>query len=735
MGFLAPLMLAGTAAVAVPIGLHFFYKARYRPHPWAAMRFLKQSIEQTSRRLKFQEWILLALRCLVLLLLALALARPTASTVAAGGRGEAIDAILVFDTSYSMGARDGELTRFERAKAAAITVIDNLPPHSTVQVIGNSDRATNLGPQTPANLDMARQIVNGLTLTSLAGEILPGLSETHAALDRGSGTNKEVYLFTDLQKAGWLRQEGAVKAKANEIKQRATLVVVRCGNPDRPVRNLQVADISFPVSIPHTGTRLPVTVLLKNTGLEAVRGVTVSLEVDGKKQEKETAAVEEVKPGHSEAVTITAKLEEAGPRLLTAMIQSDDGTVQFDDLPGDNRLDRIVPVRDRIRVLIVDGAPDRRDPTASASHFLRNALLPVSEAQLGSFFVRVDVVPPDEAQPGLLKDSDVCYLANVALAPSDRPGTASLPPDFAVTLPGFVKNGGGLVISAGSNVVPESYRSVLGSGGQRLMPFDFGEVQTAPKDRPFKPAPDTADASSWLGSFRNEPYSTAVQDVEILKVLSGGSPVAGGRVLLRLADQTPLVASKPHGTGDVVVVSTSFDAAWSNWPAKGSSFLSFQQQLLSHLTSKNSAGANRTAGQPLVWHPADAPRDFVLIRPDRTRSKLGKAVGTDPRTVTATDVQVAGVYQMGLEGEEPPSGPRFAVAPDLAETDDISCLTDGETERAVGFKPVLILAGNEGDSNLADERNRREWTVWVLLLAFAAACAEMAWAWFCGRAR
>ena len=64
MTFLAPIMFAGAAAVSIPIALHFFYRARYRPLPWAPMKFLKEAVEQTSRRVKFQEWILLALRCL-----------------------------------------------------------------------------------------------------------------------------------------------------------------------------------------------------------------------------------------------------------------------------------------------------------------------------------------------------------------------------------------------------------------------------------------------------------------------------------------------------------------------------------------------------------------------------------------------------------------------------------------------------------------------------------------------
>src|ERR1700691_1364282 len=98
MQFLAPIMLACTAAVFIPIALHFFYRARYKPLPWAPMRFLKEAIEQTSRRLRFQEWVLLLLRCLAIILLAIALARPGFTTATMAARGEALDAVFVFDT-------------------------------------------------------------------------------------------------------------------------------------------------------------------------------------------------------------------------------------------------------------------------------------------------------------------------------------------------------------------------------------------------------------------------------------------------------------------------------------------------------------------------------------------------------------------------------------------------------------------------------------------------------------
>src|SRR6266481_953497 len=97
MSFLAPFMLWGTLAAGVPIALHLFFRSRYRRVPWAAMKFLLTSIEQTSRRLRFQELLLLLLRMLVLILLAVAFTRPVSTIVRGSGRGDSVDAIFIVD--------------------------------------------------------------------------------------------------------------------------------------------------------------------------------------------------------------------------------------------------------------------------------------------------------------------------------------------------------------------------------------------------------------------------------------------------------------------------------------------------------------------------------------------------------------------------------------------------------------------------------------------------------------
>src|SRR5881628_903504 len=99
MNFLAPYMLWGAAAVWIPIAIHLFFRSRYRTVPWAAMKFLLTSVEQTSRRLRFQELLLLLLRMTVLAMLAFAFARPISTVVRGSGRGDAVDAVFVFDLS------------------------------------------------------------------------------------------------------------------------------------------------------------------------------------------------------------------------------------------------------------------------------------------------------------------------------------------------------------------------------------------------------------------------------------------------------------------------------------------------------------------------------------------------------------------------------------------------------------------------------------------------------------
>lgn len=76
MTFLQPAFLWGLLAVAIPVLIHLWHQKRAQPLPWAAMQWLREASQQQQRGLRFDDWLLLALRCLVIALLSVLLAQP-----------------------------------------------------------------------------------------------------------------------------------------------------------------------------------------------------------------------------------------------------------------------------------------------------------------------------------------------------------------------------------------------------------------------------------------------------------------------------------------------------------------------------------------------------------------------------------------------------------------------------------------------------------------------------------
>src|SRR3954468_13515369 len=84
--FLTPwLMAAGAAATSIPIIIHLLNKRKFRVVVWAAMEWLLAAQRRNARRLKFQRWLLLAVRCLALLVLAMAVGQLFLQSAALAG--------------------------------------------------------------------------------------------------------------------------------------------------------------------------------------------------------------------------------------------------------------------------------------------------------------------------------------------------------------------------------------------------------------------------------------------------------------------------------------------------------------------------------------------------------------------------------------------------------------------------------------------------------------------------
>ena len=70
------LFYAGAASVAAPILIHLLARRRFRRVRWAAIEFLIDAEKRNRRRVRLEQWILLLLRCLAVLMIALVVSRP-----------------------------------------------------------------------------------------------------------------------------------------------------------------------------------------------------------------------------------------------------------------------------------------------------------------------------------------------------------------------------------------------------------------------------------------------------------------------------------------------------------------------------------------------------------------------------------------------------------------------------------------------------------------------------------
>src|SRR5688572_31825093 len=131
---------AGLGAMAIPVIIHILNRRRFKTVTWAAMEFLLRAMRKNRRRLRFEQWVLLATRCALVLLLGMALARPLGcenpAVALMGGRTGV--SVFVIDSSYSTAYevnRPGGKTHLEGAKRIARERVDRASRDGGVAVI------------------------------------------------------------------------------------------------------------------------------------------------------------------------------------------------------------------------------------------------------------------------------------------------------------------------------------------------------------------------------------------------------------------------------------------------------------------------------------------------------------------------------------------------------------------------------------------------------------------------
>lgn len=687
MSFLNPLMLAGLAAIAVPIIIHLLNRRRFHKVVWAAMRFLQISVEQNQRRMRIEDMILLALRCFLLVLLALALARPAILSQASAMFGRSkVTGVIVLDNSFSMGVSDGTQTRFDKAKRAAEQVLDSLPAGSATAILLASDIAQGAIPEPTFDLNLARKIVREAPLTDRATDLFPATQKAVDTLHGRLALRKEIYLITDGQATGWRHLTGIQEALEKSKSEMGTHIILVSEHEDR---NLSVSELRLASGLSPAKQPLRFEVRVSNHGKEEARDVHVSLSVNSEPAGDEFT-IASIPAGAAKSLSLFAKLP--GPGFHSVMARIPEDRLHADD-------SRTVAVRaiQEVRVLLVDGDPGD-EPRASEVFFLRHALVPVASEVAPEYFVKAVVNSVAEFSQARLDDFDAVVLANVS----------EIPVSSLKAIEGYLRRGGGLMIFPGTRVNPASYNENLFTQHQ-ILPAELGAVrgeagqdavffrlQEKDYDHPIAsiwndPAAGTLGSARFFRTFELKPEPVkekgSVGAGEKTAAHSGPpspalhhsltSPPSGSLedagpslVVLKYTDGTPAVVERTWSLGRVILFGSTADTEWNDLPVRPA-FVPLIHRALGAIVQRQDEGLNLPVGGKFVRRvtPDFLDKDAMFFKPrqrDTVRDlrRIEMVNGWPALQYDQTDF--AGVYETTVA--DPQLALKFATQADPAES-------------------------------------------------------------------
>jgi hypothetical protein len=472
--FFSPILLVGSLCIAIPIIIHLILKKKPKHLMFPALRFLQQRKKTNLQKLRIRHLVLLALRVLLILVLCLALARPTwigAPTVV--GSDEPLAVVLLFDTSASMEYNHNGKTRLDHAREIGHKILDQLPERSKVAVFDTG--AAEEVPATPGEpvasvpietqfeeITDARRIVQNLQLQPLSQPVTTVLKAAIRKINKPSSPNYPllVCIFSDRTGASW--SNTTLEEKPNRP---MNTVYFDLSAPDLrnvAITSLSLRPVSSPEATPMENLRFGATDREEVQIQAAVQvvGATVDVPILLYQQGKEIDR-QRVRAAAAPGQAVTELITFAPMKLPEGGLQGDVRLESTDALAGDNirYWTLVVPQR---QVLIL--ADDVADTVAWRQALETLAPLPL----------KCDVSRPSECPAVIPPETyQVVCLLNVA-----KPTSAKAGGELWKTLAQYVSKGGSLLVLPGPACVPSEYAS---AEALALMPAKFKAVIEVPQ--------------------------------------------------------------------------------------------------------------------------------------------------------------------------------------------------------------------------------------------------------------
>ncbi len=689
-------LIYGLGAAAVPIIIHLLNKRKHREMPWAAMRFLMAAIRKNSRRIRIEQWLLLAVRTLIILLVVTAMAKPYLESLGALPimAGQRTHRVLVLDGSLSMAYATAGATRFEQAKtlASQLVRVARRGDAISVVVMGDPPRVV-IGDPSPNHAEVLKE-VEEITLPHGGTDLTASFRAIDRVLAVSTIAQKEVVFLTDLQAASWRKpgsggDDGLKRAIAGLEGRKPRSVVIDLGKAGG--ENRAVTDVQLNTPIVTVGLSTLVQAKVHNYGPNPSEGVRVRLVVDGQLGPEQDV---NLPVGETVAVAFNQTFGAPGDHMVEVRIDDD-------PLALDNHRWLAVPVREHLNVLLVDGEY-KPEPFQSETDYLAQALSPAATSAGSPTTLRTEVVAESQLSRRDLTPYDAVVLCNVAQFTEAE----------VTALEDYLKQGGGVVVFGGGQVSADNYNRLLHAEGKGLLPAAVGPIvgDASKKEASFgfDPLgfrhPIVADFAGESDPVQAGLTGSKTWQFHKLK-LPRGSPA---RVALAFDNGDPAVIEAARHRGTVLQVATSADSEWTAWPVRPS-YPPVMGSVIHQAAGGKLAERNVRVGQPLdqALPASGAEAAVTVLAPDGRSlpSKLQAAGGVSRLHFEDTDL--SGAYQVKI-GPPLAQEAAFAANPDPAESDPAKLDRAGLADAVPGWDFAYLTNSKDLTDNAASVSRRGE---------------------------
>jgi hypothetical protein len=605
LGLLAPFFLAGLALLAIPVWIHLRHREQREPVRFPSLMFLRRIPFRESRRQQIHHWFLFLLRVGLIVLLAMAFARPVFRGAEGAGASPsgARDVVILLDRSGSMQHGD----RWSRAQAEALAVVDGLGRGDRATVVPFAEEAV-AATAAESDLNLLRAAIRELQPS--AGVTRYG-NAIRAARDQLAGSDRarrEVVLVSDFQRRGW---------EGEELERLPPGTTLRVANvADSTGSTSGVVGVQLEQQ-PGPRPSVRITARVTSSGAISSEELAVTLVMDGR-----DAETRRLRP------TGTTTTVSFGP--VTPASADFTGAVRLapDALPVDDVFHFAGRTARPLRVLLVEPAD-----LTQGKPFLGRALgvgAPAIETVIRSAF----------------RGSELAGSGLVVFNEVPIPGG-----DAARRLRDFVAAGGGVII-------------VLGDQG--AWPSDFLPAragQTADRAEVEGGRLGIEEASHPIFAVFRDVRGGDLAGVRVFRqrALQADSMA----VLARFDDGSPALAEGRIGRGRVLVLATALDNVWNDLPIQPI-FVPLMHTMARYAAQVVEGRPAWTIGQVATLGAAslDNAEAVIVVAPSGLRRRMELSGGP-----LAVSLEEAGVYQVREPGVGGTLLASLAANPDPVESD------------------------------------------------------------------